>query len=339
MQVLASPSWSFRSLVLIAPLAGGGVVIACSDDEGRGSSVEIDGSFTPTLPEAQVGPEDAAPVASTMRLAHLAPGLPPLDFCYQATGTGTFEGPVLGRGTNRTPDAGASDAAADALDAGAAPDGTPDDAATARALAYREVSRYLVIETAGPVTIAMVPGGSATCAKPLFVADVTLDPGKLVTVAALPGDDQDAGSSALRFAAFVDDRTAIGDKARVRIVHAAVTAPPISVRAVSSKTVTIAEGVTPRHVPTSTAAANVDTLGYATFDPLPSPASLAVVPAESSDAEAGVAGWQSEPTNLGLAGSSLHTGFVLTGVNRPFEVVWCADTITEGDRTACTLVR
>lgn len=339
MQVLASPSWSFRSLVLLAPLAGGGIVVACGDDEGRGSSVEIDGSFTPTLPEAQVGPEDAAPVAATMRLAHLAPALPPIDFCYQATGTGTFEGPVLGRGTNRTPDAGASDASDAASDADAAPDATADDAATSPALAYREVSRYLVIETAGPVTIAVVPGGSATCAKPLFVADVTLDPGKLVTIAALPDDDAEAGASGLRFGAFVDDRTAIADKARVRIVHAAVNAPTISVRAVASKTVTIAERVAPRQVPTSTAGANVDSLGYATLDPLPSPASLAVVPAESSDAEAGVAGWQSDPTNLGLAGSSLHTGFVLTGVNRPFEVVWCADTITEGDRTACTLVR
>lgn len=336
MKVLASPSWSFRSLFLFVPLLGGGAIstLACGDDEDRASSFEIDGSFTPTLPEAQVGPEDAAPVAATMRLAHLAPELAPIDFCYQATGTGTFEGPVLGRGTTRAPDAGALDAA-DPLDA----DATPPDAATLRALAYREVSRYLVIETAGPVTIAVVPGGSATCANPLFVADVTLDPGKLVTIAALGAAVPDAGLGGLGLATFVDDRSAVADKARVRIVHAAVTAPPISVRAVSSKTVTIAEGVTPRRVPTSAATANVDMLGYATIDPLPSPASLAIVPTEASDAEAGTAGWQSDTADLGLSGSSLHTGFVITGENRPFEVVWCADTITEGERTACVRVR
>jgi hypothetical protein len=340
---LASRSRSrilFASALLCATLAQ---IAACSDDRAssdfRGENG--DGSVG-SLPEAGVGGGDGDAPAATMRLAHLASDLGPIDFCYQTAGTGTFEGPVIGRGAPGPRSDASASADADAEGGpGEAGADAGRDAAVPASIARRTVSRYLVIDQAGPLTLAIVEGGATSCASPLFVADVTIDPGKLVTVALLGNARVDVGSSgALDLAAFVDDRHTVPDKARVRMIHAALPAAgapaPISVRAVSAKTIAIADRLEPRRVSAASATIPVDELGYATIPALPPPASLAVAPI---DPDAGAAGWQSEPRDLARQGGSLHTGFVLTGEGRPFEVVWCADTSTSGDTTSCEVVR
>ena len=85
----------------------------------------------------------------------------------------------------------------------------------------------------------------------------------------------------------------------------------------------------------------VDSLGYATIEPVPSPARLAVGAAASPMAsDASSDSWVSLPGSLDLRGGSLHTGFVLSGRDEPpFEVLWCTDTSTTGDTTTCTIVR
>ena len=56
-------------------------------------------------------------------------------------------------------------------------------------------------------------------------------------------------------------------------------------------------------------------------------------------ADASVDSWLSASGDLGLRGGSLHTGFVLSADEQPFEVLWCTDTSTSGDRTTCDVVR
>lgn len=324
------------SLVLAFALAALAAAVACGDDRPSTDfgGISGDGSVG-SLPEAGVGGGDAEAPAATMRLAHLAADVGPIDFCWQVAGTGSFEGPVLGRGRRGAQD----DAGEGGLPEASIGDADAADASTEPFLEYRAVSRYLELGGAGPLTFAIVEAGASSCAAPILVEDVTLDPGKLVTVALLGARAADAGTpSALGLAAFVDDRDTVPDKARVRVVHAAEGAGAISVRAVSAKAIPLADRVEPRRAATPSAAIPVDALGYATIAALPPPAALAVVPVEGDDAGP-TSGWQSAARDLGLRGGSLHTAFVLAGAGQPFEIVWCADTSTDGDRAACTLVR
>lgn len=349
----------FRVLFLVTTLASGAALaLACGDGGGSGSGGGTDGDGgSGARPDAAVGPADASAPATTMRLAHLAEDLGPVDFCYRMAKTSSFEGPVLGGGKGSLArDAGASaDGATDAnapvdpsLDGG--DDGGVDEAGAdggAPRVGYRTVSRYLTLTASGPLTIALVSPGSTSCATPLFTADVTLDPGKLSTVAILGRTAADGGDGALSLVAFIDDRVTVPAKARVRMIHAALgtetraPAGALSVRASSSQTVTVAERVEPKKAAAPSAAVPVDSLGYATIAPVPSPAQLAVGAAASPTAsDASTDSWVGQAGALDLRGGSLHTGFVLSGgADQPFEVLWCTDTSTTGDATTCTLVR
>jgi hypothetical protein len=330
--------------------------LACGDGGGSGSGGASDGDGGPgALPDAAVAASDAQSAATTMRLAHVAGDLAPVDFCYRIANTSSFIGPVLGRGLGGL----VHDAGTAPGDGGDASPGLGDAATTsdsgaeggadggAASIRYRSVSRYLTLSASGPLTIALIAPGSTSCATPLFTADVTLDPGKLATVAIVGRPDADAADMALSLVAFIDDRTTTADKARVRMIHAAsgnATHEPagaLAVRASSSQTVTIAERVEPKKAASPSETVPVDSLGYATIAPVPSPAQLAVgAAAGSSASDAATTSWVSQPGALDLRGGSLHTGFVLTGeLQQPFEVLWCTDTSTSGDTTTCTLVR
>ena len=310
--------------------ACGSVVVlaayACGSDAGGDSLVDTGGSGPTTLVDASVTPHDAGPPKSIMRLAHLASDVAPIDFCWQTARAGTFEGPMLGG--QFSIDAGDDAEAGDAGDAG-------DDGGTL-GLGYREVSRYVTLEGSGPLTIAIVPAGKP-CGASLVVADVTLDPGKLTTVMLSGSQGSDAGDQ-LALGSFTDDRTTTRESARVRIIHAALgpDAVPIAVRASSGTTVDLAARVEPRKATTPSDV--IDGLGYATVSPLPSPATISVSPAAAGEAGA-APGWQSMGANLDLHGDSLHTGFVLNGEGTPYQVLWCSDTTTTGDRTSCSILR
>lgn len=357
-----SSSARFRFAVLALSLASGAAyALACGGDGGSGSSKPDDGDGGPgSLPDAAVGPNDAQSAATTMRLAHLAPDLGPVDFCYRMAKTSSFKGPVLGGGLGGTTDDagsvddGGDDSAASDLDAGTDADAAADvDAGTdggAASVDYRTVSRYLTLDASGPLTIALIAPGATSCATPLFTADVTLDPGKLSTVAIVGLTATDGGDAALALVAFTDDRSTIPAMTRVRMIHAALGGPggraasgALSVRVTASQTVTVADDVEPKKTGAPSATVPVDSLGYATLAPVPSPAQLAVGAAATAgpaDSDAASDSWVSQPSELDLNGSSLHTGFVLTGPDQqPFEVLWCTDTSTSGDRTTCVVVR
>lgn len=345
----------FRLGLVVLSLTGGAIAaLACGDSGEAGSSGpgDDDGGFV-TLPDAAVGPRDADAPATTMRLAHLAPELGPVDFCYRTAKTTSFLGPVLGGGIGTTP----LDAGGDGGDAGDPADAGDDDGgdgsvadAGAANVGYRTVSRYLNLSAAGPLTIALIAPGATSCATPLFTADVTLDPGKLSTVAIVGRVDNDGGSDALALVAFVDDRMTMPGKARVRMIHAALgvsatNRPPsdaLSVRVTSSQTLSVADRIEPKKAASPSATVPVDSLGYATIGALPSPAQLAVgaAPGTTTMGDAGIDSWVSKSGELDLRGGSLHTGFVLSAdEQQPFEVLWCTDTSTSGERTTCKLVR
>jgi len=358
--------------VLALSLASGAAyALACGGDGSSGTNQPDDGDGGGGLvPDAAVGPSDAQSAATTMRLAHLAPDLGPIDFCYRIAKTSSFEGPVLGDGlgspsndggaTGANGDGGDDGGADDLLDAdlvdatlgdaGGAAGGDGGGDGGAASVGYRTVSRYLTLDASGPLTIALIAPGATSCATPLFTADVTLDPGKLSTVAILGLNDTDASESALSLVAFTDDRETKPAMTRVRMIHAALGGPggrgasgALSVRASSSQTVTVADHVDPKKAGASSAVVPVDSLGYATLAPVPSPAQLAVGAADMigpATTDASSDSWVSQPSELDLNGSTLHTGFVLTGGDQqPFEVLWCTDTSTTGDLTTCTLVR
>lgn len=323
---------------------------ASCDDEGASRELGLggDGGKAPISPEPQRGAAESDAPMSTMRIAHLAPGVGPIDFCYRPATSGAFVGPVLGAPASPRTDAGDVDADLfDPLD-GSPPEDSgerPDaEAGVARSASHRTVSKYLNLQAAGPIAIAIVEAGATSCAKALATADVTLDPGKLSTVVVF-GRHADGGI-AVDVGAFTDDRTTEADKLRVRIIHAALGtagvlgAGPLAVRAVGAKTTVLADRVEPRRASTPSQSVTVDNLGYVTAPPMSPPVSIAVGPASTDGgADAGFDPWQSHSRDLELRGGSLHTGFVLTGASdAKFAVLWCADTTTSGDQTSCELV-
>lgn len=337
-------------LASAALCAGALYVIACSDDTKDEPLDPSTGDAGGTLPEAQVTPKDSEAPATVVRFAHLGAELDAVDFCYRTAKTAAFEGPVIGKdigGPKRDAGPEAGDGGED--EAGLV-DAGEDDASVADgglpSVAPRTVTRYLTLEASGALTIALVTPGATSCASPIFTADVTLDPGKLSTVAIVGRHGTDAGSAdSLGLVAFIDDGATLPAKARVRMVHAALGtatrpgSPALAARAVGAQTVTVASRIEPRKIAAPSTTIPVDSLGYAAIAPVPAPAQLAVGGAEAVGMDAAVEGWVSEAGDLGLTGASIHTGFIVTGTTTPFEVLWCTDTSTVGDLTACKLVK
>lgn len=325
MRLASTPLRLGFSIVALAALAAQ----ACAEGNTPGARDGTSRGDGPSgVPDAGVSGGDAGAARATMRLAHLAHDLGAVDFCWRDAKAASFEGPALARGSG-----GKKDGGDDAGDAAAAPDAS--DGGSGPAPTYASASTYRTLDVAGPLTIAIVEAGASSCASPVFVGDVTLDPGKLSTVAVLGRRGSDAGD-ALGLVAYTDDRHTEAQKARVRVVHAALagTAAPIAVRAVGASAALITERVEPKRSSTASATIPVDVLGYATIAPIPPPASLTITPAAGED---GGASWQSASGDLGLAGGSLHTAFVLTGA--PYEILWCADTNTSGETVDCRIVR
>jgi hypothetical protein len=336
---LASLTRGIRLLLLsvvgIAALAhaqacalSGDVSSFVDDDAGR--SLDRRDAFAPN--------EDGGASFGTVRLAHLAPDLGRIDFCYAAHSS-SFDGPILHGGGSvadaAAPDANANaDAAADAADT--LPDASDADAAAIAGMVYGAVTKYFTLHATGTITVAIVRAGVTSCANPIARGTVTLDPGKLSTIAlfgsaSVQADAGDSGGPAL--VAFIDDRTTKPDRARVRMIHAA-KAEALTVRAESTA---IAERLEPRKTASPAQSIPVDELGFATIAPVAPPAALAVarLPLDPLDASF----WQSAPMDLDLRGDSLHTGFVLDGPDAGFEVLWCADRTTTAELTACIRVR
>jgi hypothetical protein len=263
------PRTGASPLAVVVITAQAMLVGACSShDEGPSdASPDYFGVTTPPGDGAPAdGGSDAAPSATaTMRLAHMVPDLGPLDFCWRASGSATFTGPMLHAALDAGPDAGdasldgsptdadadagddaagladagadatvdadAANGAADAAPADAAIDAAPVDAAApdgggTPALDFGEITPDETLPGGGTFDLALVAAGASTCAQPLVVQAVTLDAGKRATVVAMGLAARDAGSSAaLSLAAFTDDVAIDPAHARVRMIHAALGAP------------------------------------------------------------------------------------------------------------------
>lgn len=341
---LASLARSIRLLLVsLVGVAAAAHVQACGSGDGLMSVVDDDAGRPIGRSDASASGDDASASLATMRLAHLASDLGTIDFCYAAL-TGASVGPVL-NGGGADPDASVD--ASDAADAGSASadaaggglDGAAPDASPA-GLAFGTVTKYFTLQATGTINVAIVRAGATSCSNPIAEGTVTLDPGKLSTVAlfaapAVAGDAGDAGARAL--VAFIDDRETRADRARVRMVHGA-SAGPLAVQVTGATTVSLAERLEPRRVSTASQTIPVDALGFATIAPVAPPASF-VIAATPIDGGPSDASWQSAAADLDLRGDSLHTGFVLDDTGGGFSVLWCADKSTTAELTACSLLR
>jgi hypothetical protein len=138
---------------------------------------------------------DASPMMANVRVAHLSPGAPAVDFCLAAHGTTVFTGPVLA------------------------------GQAVLTGLPYASVTKYQTL-AAGQYDVRIVAPGSANCATSFGgLPDQTNLPliagGSAVTIAALgelsPGD---GGGNPFSMKAYVDDTSVSAGNAKLRFVHA-----------------------------------------------------------------------------------------------------------------------
>jgi hypothetical protein len=136
-----------------------------------------------------------------VRVAHLSPDAPPVDFCLAPAGTQAFAGPVLG-------------AAGDPL-----------------GIAYGNLTRYFDVD-AIRYDVRLVAAGAADCNRALL-PDVTdlpaLPAGASATIAATGKLDHDGTGEPFAVRALVDDATVAAGQAKLRFVHASPGTPPVDV--------------------------------------------------------------------------------------------------------------
>lgn len=142
----------------------------------------------------------APPATARVRVAHVSPGAPAVDFCLARHGTTQFTGPVL---------AGAGRAAG---------------------LSYATVTRYFDVDPAR-YDVRLVAPGATSCAQPLaglddFTRLPELAPGASATIA-VEGTLGGLGDAGFALRAYDDaDETPPG-QASLRFVHASPGTPPV----------------------------------------------------------------------------------------------------------------
>ncbi|HZJ65322.1 MAG TPA: DUF4397 domain-containing protein [Kofleriaceae bacterium] len=166
---------------------------------------------------ASVGP---AATSARVRVAHVSPGAPAVDFCLAPHGTASFTGPIL---------AGAGRAAG---------------------LSYGTVTRYFDVEAAR-YDVRLVAPGATDCKQPLanlddFTRLPELADGASATIAAegtlsgqgdaafaAIGDLEPLGHAVndppLRLAVFADDTAITADMVKLRFIHASPGTPAVDV--------------------------------------------------------------------------------------------------------------
>lgn len=143
---------------------------------------------------------DAPSASARVRVAHVSPGAPAVDFCLAPHGTARFTGPIL---------AGAGRAAG---------------------LSYATVTRYFDV---GPARydVRLVAPGAASCAQPLaglddFTRLPELAAGASVTIAA-EGTLAGQGDAAFTLRGYTDDTEAMPGHAALRLIHASPGTPAV----------------------------------------------------------------------------------------------------------------
>jgi hypothetical protein len=185
-------------------------------DSGAGadaSGARVDGSTSPTAdagstPPGDSGsttPSDAGSTAANkalVRVAHLSPGTPAVDFCLAPHGTTTFIGPVLST-----------------------------IASVSTGVSYKEVTEYLPVAPS-QYDVRIVAPGLTSCATGLLPSDITnlpaLAANQSYTLAAEGILAADAGVP-FALTPYVDDSTVASGKAALRFVHASPGTPAVDV--------------------------------------------------------------------------------------------------------------
>jgi hypothetical protein len=145
---------------------------------------------------------EVAPTSARVRVAHLSPDAPAVDFCLAAHGTGAFTGPVI---------AGAGGLAG---------------------ISYGHLTKYLDVDPAQYDVRLVAPGG-ADCSMSLGgLADFTnlpaLPEGATATIAAT-GNVAHGGAAPFELRAYIDDAEVDADKAKLRFIHASPGTPNVDV--------------------------------------------------------------------------------------------------------------
>jgi hypothetical protein len=186
---------------------------------------------------AACGDDDSPPPTpgtAYVRVAHLSPDAPPVDFCVAPHGTTAFEGPVM-----------------QLLD-------------VADGLAYQGVTTYLEIDE-GRYDVRLVAADATSCATGLLdVTDLpTLTDGLYATIAAIGELEGDAAP--FEVTAFVDESAVMTGKAKLRFVHASPGTPSVDVGLGSGETFApVFDDIAFGGIETDTGFTN----GYAEVDPL-----------------------------------------------------------------------
>jgi hypothetical protein len=279
-----------------AGAGGAGAGGAAGKDGGAGSSG--DGGVIDASTDG-----DGSTVVANLRVAHLSPGAPAVDFCLAAHGTTVFTGPILsGQGV-------------------------------LTGLLYAAVTKYQTV-TAGQYDVRLVPAGATSCATSLGgLPDQTNVPaipaGGAMTLAAVgelsPGD---GGGQPFALKAFADDTSVSTGNAKLRFVHASSGTPSVDVGTGGGVL------LSPLFNDVAFGAAASATNGYIETPPLAN--------VEISARLHGTTGDVLSIPNTELASGAIATAFAIgkTGsITTPLRVLLCSDNgPSVGALTVCTAV-
>jgi Domain of unknown function (DUF4397) len=143
---------------------------------------------------------DQASPSAQVRVAHVSPGAPAVDFCLAPHGTMAFTGPILAR------------------------------AGRATGLSYGTVTKYFDVD-AGRYDVRLVAPGAVNCAQPLaglddFTRLPELMAGGAATIAA-EGTLGGQGDAAFTLRGYADDTEVGPNQAKLRFIHASPGTPPV----------------------------------------------------------------------------------------------------------------
>jgi hypothetical protein len=279
-----------------AGAGGAGAAGAAGKDGGAGSPG--DGGVSDASTDG-----DGSATMANLRVAHLSPGAPAIDFCLAVHGTTVFNGPVLA------------------------------GQAVLTGLPYAAVTKYQTV-AAGQYDVRLVAAGATSCATSLGgLADQTNLPviaaNSAVTIAAVgelsPGD---GGGQPFGLRAFVDDTSVATGNAKLRFVHASSGTPSVDVGTGGGVL------LNPLFNDIAFGMAASATNGYIQTPPLANVEVSARVHGTTSDV-------LSIP-NTELASGAIATAFAIgkTGsIVTPLRVLLCLDNgVSVGALTPCTVV-
>lgn len=182
--------------------AGGGGTGTGGSPDTTSSTTTTTSTTTSTTSSTTSSTGTGSSAMASVRVAHLSPDAPPVDFCVKGSGAATFTGPVM------------------------------NSLKAAGGLVYPSLTAYLPLP-ADKYTVRIVAPGQTSCdtalAKLPDVVDLAVEGDMSYTIAALgqlmPGPD----AKPFAIKAFVDDSKVDAQKAKLRFIHASANTPNVDV--------------------------------------------------------------------------------------------------------------